>query len=70
LSDPATIVPALTGALKDGDPAVRREAILALMKCGPRAEDATPVLAGLAQRDPDSQTRSHASKAIQKLRER
>jgi HEAT repeats len=59
---------ALSGALRDRDPGVRREAILALMKCGPRAQEALPVLAELERRDPDTQVRAFAGKALTKLR--
>jgi len=68
LSDPATVVPALTGALKDVDAGVRGEAILALLKCGTRAQEVTPVLTEMEQRDPDGQVRNYATKALQKLR--
>src|SRR5579871_3384331 len=46
----AAVVPALLGALRDRDAGVRREAIVALMKCGADARDAVPVLADLRQR--------------------
>ena len=59
---------ALKGALRDRDTAVRREAILAIMKCGPRAQEAIPVLAELARQDPDAQVRQFAGKAAKKLR--
>ena len=59
---------ALAGALRDRDAGVRREAILALMKCGARAQEAEPVLAELAQRDPDPQVRAFAGKALKKVR--
>jgi HEAT repeat protein len=58
---------AISGALGDADAGVRREAILALMKCGPRAADALPVLVELAQRDSDAQVREYAGKALKKL---
>src|SRR5260221_10908472 len=59
---------ALKGALRDRDTAVRREAILAIMKCGSRAQEAIPVLAELERQDPDAQVRQFAGKAAKKLR--
>jgi hypothetical protein len=59
---------ALCGALRDRDAGVRREAIVALMKCGPRAQQTTPVLAELERSDPDAQVRVCAAKAAAKLR--
>jgi HEAT repeat protein len=58
---------ALSGALRDKNAGVRREAILALMKCGRRAEEVVPILRELQQRDPDTQVRGDAGKAVQKL---
>ncbi len=49
----AAVFPALTNALGDSEPAVRREAILALMKFGPGTEEATPPLKELHRKDPD-----------------
>ena len=59
---------ALCRALRDRDAAVRREAILAIMKCGPRGQEAIPVLAELERQDPDAQVRMYAGKAAKKLR--
>src|SRR5260221_13941398 len=59
---------ALCGGLRDRDAAVRREAILAIMKCGPRGQEAIPVLAVLERQDPDAQVRVYAGKAAKKLR--
>jgi HEAT repeat protein len=67
LTDPATVVPALTGALKDTDARVRCEAILALVKCGPAAREAMPALNDI-RNDPDRQVRAYAGKALKKLR--
>jgi HEAT repeat protein len=66
-TDPASVVPALTAALKDGDPAVRCEAILALLKCGPAAAETVPALTDLRQSDPDARVRIFAAKAVEKL---
>ncbi len=55
-------------ALSDGDAAVRREAILALLKFGPTAATAIPALADMQQRDRDAQVRQYAAKAVAKLR--
>ena len=67
LTDPATVVPALIGALKDADAAVRSEAILALLKCGPAARDALPELREVQRTDGDAQVRSYAAKALAKI---
>jgi HEAT repeat protein len=60
-------LPALIAALKDRDAVVRAEAILALVKCGPTAGQAVPILQDLQERDPDAQVRRYAAKAVQKL---
>jgi HEAT repeat protein len=59
--------PALLEALKDGDAAVRREAILAWMKFGPGAREAVGALTELQHRDPDGQVRTCAGQALHKL---
>jgi HEAT repeat protein len=59
---------AVVAALRDRDAGVRQEAILALMKCGPRAQETVPVLAELEQHDADAQVRVYAGKALKKLR--
>jgi HEAT repeat protein len=59
---------ALSGALRDRDAGVRREAIVALMKCGPQARQTEPVLAEMARGDADPQVRAAAAKAVAKLR--
>src|SRR5205807_3217221 len=46
--------PALLGALKDRDPGVRREAILAVMKTGPDAWEAVPLLTEMREKDRDA----------------
>src|SRR5258708_1569651 len=55
-SEPAAF-PALLGALKDRDAAVRSEAILALVKFGPAALDAVPTLTELRDGDDDPKVR-------------
>ena len=65
-ADP-TALPALIGALKDRDAGVRREAILAVLKCGPTARDAIPALTDIQKNASDAQTRTHATKALEKL---
>jgi HEAT repeat protein len=65
-TDPA-VLPALLAALKDANPAVRRESILALVKCGPPAKEAIPSLAELQKFDPDSKVRTCARLALNKL---
>lgn len=70
LTDPATVVPALTAALKDADRRVRCEAILALVKCGPAAQQARGELIQLQHADRDARVRDYAAKALDKLNER
>jgi HEAT repeat protein len=60
--------PAVLDALRDREPSVRKEAILALLKFGPTAGQALPVLDELGERDPDPEVRNHAHKAGKKLR--
>ena len=67
LTDPETIVPALTAALKDNDAAVRCEVILALPKCGPAAKDAAASLRELQRKDPDAKVRDYAGQALDKI---
>jgi HEAT repeat protein len=62
------VLPALLGALGDRDAGVRREVILALVKLGPDARQAIPALTQTSERDPDSQVRTWAGKAAQRLR--
>jgi HEAT repeat protein len=63
----AAVYPSLIAALKDADASVRRETILALMKFGPEAREAVPVLTVLQRQDRDEQVRSFAAKALEKL---
>jgi len=67
LTDPETVVTALTAALKDSDALVRCEVILALSKCGPRAKGANPTLTEVKEQDEDSRVRDYAAKALAKL---
>jgi HEAT repeat protein len=69
LTDPATVVPALTAALKDADAGVRREAILALLKCGSTAKEAMGELTELQRNDRDDRVRDCAARALVKLKE-
>jgi len=69
LTDPDSVVPALTTALKDDDARVRCEAILALLKCGPGAKGATRALTEVQHQDSDATTRAYAAKALERLKE-
>jgi HEAT repeat protein len=60
-------LPALVAALKDEDSGVRREVILAVLKCGSAAREAVPTLSDLQQSDLDPQVRTCAARALQKL---
>jgi HEAT repeat protein len=66
-TDPATVGPALTAALKDADPAVRCEVILALLKCGQAARDAVAELSQIQRQDDDARVRDYAAKALAKI---
>jgi HEAT repeat protein len=63
----AAAFPALKDALKDAAPAVRREAIKALVKFGAKAKDALPDLQEMEQNDPDAAVRGDAAQLVQKL---
>ena len=65
-ADP-TALPALREALQDRDAAVRCEVILALLKCGPEAEQAVPTLAEIRRRDPNARVRDYAARALEKI---
>jgi HEAT repeat protein len=65
-ADP-TACPALVGALKDRDAAVRSEVVLALVKFGSAAHEAVPVLTNLRDHDPDPKVRSYAARALEKI---
>jgi HEAT repeat protein len=64
----AAVLPALVGALKDSDARVRCEAILAVLKCGPSAQEAVPALTEVMHHDKDTKVRSYAAKAVEKLK--
>jgi HEAT repeat protein len=61
--------PALLGALKDRDPGVRREAILAVMKTGPDAKQAVPIFTEMREKDRDAQVRDYAGRALAGIRD-
>jgi HEAT repeat protein len=63
----AAVLPAVIAALEDKEAAVRREAILALMKFGAAAKEAAPILIELRQHDRDALVRSHAANALKNL---
>jgi HEAT repeat protein len=65
-SDPEAFL-ALVEALHDRDPAVRREAILGILKFGAGAEAARPTLLCLCQQDKDKNVRECARQALLKL---
>jgi HEAT repeat protein len=65
----AVVCPALLGALKDADAAVRCETILALLKCGPSARNAIPTLTEMQQQDSDARVRSYAGRALETLQQ-
>ena len=59
--------PALHDALKDRDPGVRCEVILALVKFGPEAKEDLPTLAQLRKQDPNAKVRDYAARSLEKL---
>jgi HEAT repeat protein len=65
-TDP-TALPAVAAALKDRDPAVRREAIAALVKFGTAAQECVPALSELRDHDTDPKVRAYAAKALETL---
>jgi HEAT repeat protein len=65
-ADPAAL-PAVLGALRDPDPIVRCEAILAVMKFGSAAKEAVPLLTDIRQHDPHAKARDYATKALDKI---
>jgi hypothetical protein len=48
---------------------VRSEAILALVKFGPTALEAVPILTELREHDRDRKVRTYANKALEKLQQ-
>ncbi len=67
-ADPEAL-PGILGALKDRDAGVRREAIFALMKFGPDAKEAVPMLTEMKEKDRDPQLRVYATKALASLQD-
>jgi HEAT repeats len=65
-ADPA-VLPSLIAALKDKSPAVRREAIVGIVKYGPEANDVRESLMVVQTNDPDPAVRDFAARAMQKL---
>jgi HEAT repeat protein len=65
-ADPA-VLPALCKALADPNAVVRREVIMAVVKCGAGAHEALPALEDLRQRDPDATVRDYAQRALEKM---
>jgi hypothetical protein len=65
-TDPA-VLPVLIAALKDASPSIRREAIIAIVKYGPGAEQAIDALKTLAATDADPQIRGYAAQAAKIL---
>jgi HEAT repeat protein len=63
-----TVLSVVLGVLKDRDPGVRCEAILAMVKNGRAARAAIPALFELQQHDPNAQVRSYAARAKDKIR--
>jgi hypothetical protein len=62
-SDPA-VLPVLVAALKDASPGIRREAIIAIVKYGPGAEQAIDALKTVASTDADPRIRGYAAQAV------
>ncbi len=65
-ADPAAL-PAVVAALKDPDPGVRREAILAVLRSPAKARETGPVLREMRDGDPDGRVRSAAAAAIDRI---
>jgi HEAT repeat protein len=63
----AAAFPAVVAALGDREPAVRRAAIVALVKFGEQAQDAASTLRAMHEHDPDVRVRDDAGRAIAKL---
>jgi hypothetical protein len=57
-------VPSLIALLKEPDPRLRGEAVVALSRIGPEAQAAVPQLTALAQNDPDEAIRKSAVRAL------
>jgi HEAT repeat protein len=61
------VLPALIGALWDRDGGVREEAIFALVKFGPDAQEAVPRLARMQRQDPSARVRASAGRALRMI---
>lgn len=66
IADPNAI-PTVIDAVRDPDPGVRREAVLGLLRLGPKARDAAAVLSEAARSDRDPTIRDYAAKALEKV---
>jgi HEAT repeat protein len=64
----SALVPALSGALKDPDAGVRREAIVSLIKIGPKAKDALSALEEVVSQDENAKVRADAERALKVVR--
>ncbi len=64
-----TVIPALMEALQDRDPGVRAEAVLALLRIGSAAREASSALQERATRDRDATVRAYALKALEKVQD-
>jgi HEAT repeat protein len=65
-ADPHAL-PAVIDSLKDKDPSVREAAVLAMLVIGPSARDAIPALTDIRDKDPVSNLRKEAAKAIVRI---
>ncbi len=61
------VVAALTGALRDEDAFVRRDAAQALARIGPDARDAAPALTTAALKDRNLHVRKAAAQALKQI---
>jgi HEAT repeat protein len=65
----ATVIPALIETLQDRDPGVRAQAVLALLRMGPAAREASQALQERAVKDWDATVRAYAVKALEKVQQ-
>jgi HEAT repeat protein len=65
-ADPA-VADALAGALRDSDPLVRHDAVMAVVKLKSPGEPIVAALRDLAKNDQDDRVRESAAKALKKL---
>ena len=66
----SAVLPALIAALRDSDPKVRCEVILALVKFDADAKEAVPILTELQKSDCDARVRTYAGEALEKIQKR